>query len=166
MPAMRTKVAALLKAGADPDAANHFGATPMARGRAYAAMPPSCELLLKAGADPESANAEGQTALMAVARTGNIEAAKAAAASHGAKVDAREKWGGQTALIWAAAQNQPEMVRVPRFEGRRGRCARATVRDWQRRVTAEEPPEGHEPRRHHRRCCMRRAKDTSKRCTR
>ena len=31
-------------------------------------------LLLKAGADPDSPNAEGQTGLMAVARTGNVEA--------------------------------------------------------------------------------------------
>lgn len=131
------KVAALLKAGADPDAANDFGATPMAEA-ARTGDASILELLLDAGADPESANVEGQTALMAVARTGNIEAARALL-RHGAKVDAREKWGGQTALIWAAAQNQPEMVRFLASKGADVN-AHGTVREWQRRVTAEGRP--------------------------
>ncbi|MEY2854063.1 MAG: hypothetical protein RL030_1195, partial [Pseudomonadota bacterium] len=131
------KVAALLKEGADPDAANAFGATPMGEA-ARIGNATLLELLLDAGADPESANVDGQTALMAVARTGNIEAARALL-RHGARVDAREKWGGQTALIWAAAQNQPEMVR---FLVSRGADVNAhgTVREWQRRVTAEGRP--------------------------
>ncbi len=102
------RVAALIMSGANVNEANLFGATPMSQ----AALRGDAEvlkLLLKAGASPESANADGQTALMTVARTGNVEAARLLVAA-GAKVDAREKWGRQTALMWAAAQNQPRMI--------------------------------------------------------
>ncbi len=60
----------LVAAGADPRAANLFGATPMmlAASRGEAAV---IRVLLDAGVNPDSPNAEGQTALMAVARTGN-----------------------------------------------------------------------------------------------
>ena len=131
------KVAALLKGGADPRIANAFGASPMgeAARRGDAAV---IGLLLKAGADPESPNPEGQTALMTVARTGNVEAAQLLLA-HGAKINAREKWGGQTALIWAAAQGQAQMVRFLLSKGADS-SARGTVRDWQRKITAEGRP--------------------------
>ena len=96
------------------------------------------QLLLDDGADPDSPNAEGETALMLVARTGNVEAAKLLLKA-GAKVDAREKWGGQTALIWAAAQNQPQMIEFLVSKGAACRC-RSAVREWPRRMTAEERP--------------------------
>ena len=41
--------------------------------------------------------------------------------------------------MWAAAQSQPEMIR-PAVEAVRSVDERATVRDWQRRVTAEGRP--------------------------
>jgi ankyrin repeat protein len=126
-----------LAVGADPAAANLFGATPMmlaaARGDA-----PVIQLLLKAGVDVESPNDEGQTALMVVARTGQLAAARLLL-KHGADVHARETWGGQTALMWAAAQSQPEMIRLLVRAGARV-DERSTVRDWQRRVTAEGRP--------------------------
>jgi ankyrin repeat protein len=131
------RVASLIKSGADVNAANQFGATPMAEA-AKRADTTVLRLLLKAGADPESANAEGETALMLVARTGNVEAAKLLLKA-GAKVDAREKWGGQTALLWAAAQNQPAMIRLLVAKGADVN-ARSVVRDWGRRMTAEERP--------------------------
>jgi ankyrin repeat protein len=131
------RVAELLKAGADASLANNYGATPMAEA-ARTGNAEVLRLLLKAGADPESPNGEGQTALMAVARTGDIEAAKLLL-KHGAKVDAREQWGGQTALIWAAAQKQPQMIQFLLKQGADAN-ARAIVRDWQRRVTAEGRP--------------------------
>ena len=131
------RVAALLKAGADVRATNRYGASPMGEA-ARRGDTDVLRLLLKAGADPESPNAEGQTALMVVARTGNIEAAKLLL-QHGAKLDAREHWGGQTALIWAAAQDQPDMVRFLLSKGADVN-AHSTVRDWQRRVTAEGRP--------------------------
>jgi ankyrin repeat protein len=131
------QVRRLIKSGAPVNQANVFGATPMSEAarRGDAAV---LKVLLEAGADPESANAEGQTALMSVARTGNIEAAKLLL-KHGAKIDARESWGGQTALIWAAAQDQHEMVRFLASKGADVN-ARAAVREWQRRVTAEGRP--------------------------
>ena len=127
----------LLAAGSDPVAANVFGATPMM----LAAVRGDAELirlLLDAGADVESPNSEGQTALMVVARTGQLEAARLLL-DHGADVHAREDWGGQTALMWAAAQSQPEMIRLLVKAGAK-LDERSTVRDWQRRVTAEGRP--------------------------
>jgi uncharacterized protein len=127
----------LVRAGADVKAVNDYGSTAMleAATNGDARM---LDLLLKAGAEVESANAEGQTALMVVARTGNIDAAKILI-SHRAKIDAVEQWGGQTALMWAAAQKQPEMVKLLIKHGAKV-DARGTVRDWQRRITAEGRP--------------------------
>jgi uncharacterized protein len=132
-----TEVRRLLAAGAEPQAANLFGATPMMLA-ASAGRADIIALLLKAGADVNSPNEEGQTALMLVARTGNVEAAQLLL-RHRADVHARERWGGQTALMWAAAQSQPQMIRLLLSHGARI-DERSTVRDWQRRVTAEGRP--------------------------
>ena len=96
-------------------------------------------LLLDAGADPESPNREGQTALMTVARTDRIEAARLLLA-RGADVNAREHWRGQTALMWAAAQSQPAMVRLLIKHGARV-DERSDIRLWPRKVTAEPRPQ-------------------------
>jgi uncharacterized protein len=128
---------ALLKGGADPRAVNEYGSTPMANA-AEIGSADVLELLLKAGADVESPNPEGQTALMAVARTGKVDAARLLLKHH-ANPNATEQWGGQTALMWAAAQSQPEMIRTL-IKGGAKVDTRATVHDWQRRVTAEGRP--------------------------
>jgi ankyrin repeat protein len=127
----------LLAAGAKPSVVNQFGSSPMQE----AALTGGVEiikLLLAAGADPDSANAEGQTALMLVARTGNVDAAKALLIA-GAHVNAIESFGGQTALMWAAAERQPAMIRLLLEYGAQA-DARSTVRDWQTRITAEPRP--------------------------
>ena len=127
----------LLAAGADPKAANDYGAVPLAE----AAVTGNAEvigMLLNAGADVESANAEGQTALMVTARTGKIDAAKLLLAK-GANVNAVERWGGQTAVMWAAAQQQPEMIAMLIAAGAK-LDTRGAVHDWERRVTAEPRP--------------------------
>lgn len=116
---------------------NRYGSTPMGEAAAIGSTA-VLKLLLDAGADVESANGEGQTALMAVARTGNVDAARLLI-RRGANVNAREGWGGQTALMWAAAQGHPAMIRLLIRHGADVN-ARATVRDWQRRVTAEGRP--------------------------
>ncbi len=127
----------LIAAGADARAANAFGATPLM----LAAVTGHADLirvLLDAHVPADSANAEGETPLMLVARTGNVEAARLLL-RRGAKVNARENWGGQTALMWAAAQSQPQMIKLLLSQGAKVN-ERSTVRDWQRRVTAEGRP--------------------------
>jgi uncharacterized protein len=133
----QAEVEKLIASGADVNAENHFGATPIALA-AVAADTQLIAALLRAGANANSPNQEGQTVLMTVARTGNVDAAKLLL-RHGADVHAREAWGGQNALMWAAAQSQPEMIRLLLSRGARVN-ERATVRDWQRRVTAEGRP--------------------------
>ncbi len=128
------EVERLIRAGANVNLANNYGATAMALAAA-AGNAGAIRLLLKAGADRESANPEGQTALMAVARTGNVEAAQLLLKA-GANVNAVERWGGQSALMWAAAQQQPQMVRLLARHGASVN-ARSTVRDWERKVTSE-----------------------------
>jgi uncharacterized protein len=105
----RVLVERLLKAHADAKAANHYGTTPLAQA-AVSEDPALIELLLKAGADPDAADPDGQTPLMVVAHTSNVKAAEVLL-HNGAHVDATEKARGQTALHFAAAEGQPEMVR-------------------------------------------------------
>lgn len=131
------EVRRLIKAGAKVSIANRYGATPMSEA-ALQGQTEVISLLLKAGVDANSPNPEGQTALMLVARTGNVDAAKLLV-SHGATVDAREQWGQQTALIWAAAEGQPQMLKFL-LEHHANPNARAVTRDWQRKVTAEGRP--------------------------
>jgi ankyrin repeat protein len=94
--------------------------------------------LLAAGVDPNSPNPEGETALMLVTRTGALGAAKLLLDA-GADIDAREGWGGQTALMWAVAQWQPEMVSLLLANGAEV-DARSTVRHWERKVSGEPRP--------------------------
>jgi ankyrin repeat protein len=130
-------VARLLKAGAEVNVSNDYGSSPMMEA-AIIGNADILKLLVKAGGDVESPNPEGQTVLMAVARTGNVDAAKVVLAKH-PNLDAVEQWGGQTALMWAAAQSQPDMVELLIKHGANVN-ARSIVRDWQRRVTAEGRP--------------------------
>jgi len=132
----------LIKAGADVNARNDYGSTPLqeAAERGDAVM---IRTLLRAGADVESANDEGQTALMTVARVGSVEAVKVLVKA-GADVNAVEQWRGQTALMWAAAQGNPEVVRLLIKSGAKVN-ARSTVREWERRVTAEPRPQNRPP---------------------
>ena len=131
----------LIKAGADVKLVNNYGATAMSVA-ATTANVEMLKLLLDAGADVESPNADGQTALMIVARTDRIDAA-ALLLKRGAKVNATEKWRGQSALIWAAAECQPEMVRLLASHGA-DLDAHSMVNDWKRHNSAE-PREQHRP---------------------
>jgi ankyrin repeat protein len=100
-------------------------------------------VLLKAGANVESPNDEGETALMTVARTGSVEAAKLLIKAH-ANVNAVESWRGQTALMWAAAQSNPNMVKLLLKAGAKPDVV-SKVRDWARKVTAEPRPQNRPP---------------------
>jgi ankyrin repeat protein len=127
----------LLRAGADVSLANNYGATPMSLA-AEVGNTGMLKVLLEAGANADSPNPDGQTALLAVARTGNVEAAQLLL-NHRATVDAREKWGGQTALMWASARRHPEMMRLLIAKGADVN-ARSIDRNYQRHVTAEGRP--------------------------
>ncbi len=137
----------LIRAGADVKAANRYGVTPLSLAcvNGNAAI---IEKLLKAGADANELGPQDETPLMTVARTGSVPAAKVLLA-HGAKVDARETWHGETALMWAAAQQHPEMVKAL-IDAGADVNAMSTVVKWERQVTAEPrdkwlPPGGFAP---------------------
>jgi len=136
-----------IKSGADVNAKNEYGATPLL----LAASNNNAEILerlLKAGANSNLAGPDGMTALMIVARNTNVKAAKVLL-DHGADVNAAEQQKKQTALIWAAAQNQGPMVRllVSRGSDVNARAAvnvtssamftTATPMDWPSNVSAE-----------------------------
>jgi uncharacterized protein len=70
-----------------------------------------------------------------VARTGNVEAATLLI-KHRANVNAVEQFGGQTALMWAAARRHPGMVKLLASKGANVN-ARAIVREFERHITAE-----------------------------
>jgi ankyrin repeat protein len=124
----------LLAGGADVKAANRYGVTPLFLA-CQNANPAIIERLLKAGADPNSVSTEGETALMTVARTGVVEAAKVLL-EHGAKVDAREEWHGQTALMWAVDEKHPAMVKELIAHGADVNAV-SNINKWERQVTSE-----------------------------
>ncbi len=124
----------LVAAGADVSAVNDYGSSPLAEAATVGNVA-VVRKLLGAGANVESANADGQTALMIVARTSNVEVAKLLLA-RGASVHVREKWRGQTPLMWAAAQGQPAMVKLL-IQHKAKIDERSNLNNFQRQVTAE-----------------------------
>jgi ankyrin repeat protein len=130
-------VRALIKAGANVKLKNQFGTTALTEA-AIIGTAPIIEALLKAGADPNTRNPEGETALMAVARSGKVEAAKLLLDA-GADVNAKESWGQQSAIMWAAAQSQGEMVKLLASRGA-DLNARGIIRQWERKVITEPRP--------------------------
>jgi uncharacterized protein len=100
----------LLRAGADPNASNDYGVTPLGLACANGDNPAMVELLLKSGATVEAATSRtSETALMMAARTGSVAAIKLLVAA-GAEVNAREVVLGQTALMWAATEGNTDVV--------------------------------------------------------
>ena len=124
----------LLQRDADVNARNEFGATPLSQA-AIIGNAAVIELLLKAGADANERGADDQTALMIIARTPLVDAARVLVDA-GADVNAVEKWRGQTALMWAAAQQQPAMVQFL-IENGADVDAQSLPNNWERQVTAE-----------------------------
>jgi len=137
----------LIKAGANVNAKNEFGSTPIIEA-ALSNSTPIIESLLKAGADANAKYTDDQTVLMIVARSTNVKAAELLLAK-GAKVNAVESQKQQSALMWAAAQNQGPMVRTliahgadvnARAEVNNTATANysdSTYKDWPSNVSAE-----------------------------
>jgi ankyrin repeat protein len=130
-------VRALIKAGANVKLKNQFGTSAIAEA-AIIGSAPIVDALLKAGADPNTTNPDGETPLMEAARSGKVEAAKRLLDA-GANVNAKENWGGQSALMWAASQSQADMVKFLAAHGA-DLNARGIVHQWERKVITEPRP--------------------------
>jgi ankyrin repeat protein len=128
---------ALIKARANVNLKNEFGTSALTEAATIGSAP-VIDALLKAGADPNTRNPEGETPLMAAARSGHVEAARRLLDAH-ADINAKETWGGQSALMWAAAQSQPEMVKFLASSGADVN-ARGVIRQWERKVITEPRP--------------------------
>ena len=129
------KVNKLLAAGADVKAANRYGITPLYLA-CENANPVMIERLLKAGADPNAVSTEGETALMTVARTGVVEAAKVLLRPWREGRQPREEWHGQAALMWAVNESHPDMVKELIAHGADVN-ALSDINKWERQNTAE-----------------------------
>jgi ankyrin repeat protein len=107
------KIEALIKAGADVNAANRYGVTPLSLAAANGSDR-VISLLLNAGANPRAADGalhDGRTVLMLAARTGSVESIRQLV-EHGSDVNATETRTGTTPLMWAALENRADAVRA------------------------------------------------------
>jgi uncharacterized protein len=130
-------VRALIKAGANVKLKNQFGTSALTEA-AIIGSAPIVEALLKAGADPNFRTTDGETPLMAAARSGKIDAAKALLAA-GADINAKENWGGQSAIMWAAAQGQADMVKFLASKDA-SLNEHGKVNQWERKIIQEPRP--------------------------
>jgi ankyrin repeat protein len=127
-------VRALLKAGAQANVTNHYGATPLTEAVKLADLD-LVRMLLEAHADPNSPNEDNQTALMLASSLGSQPIAELLI-RRGANVNAVESFRGQTALMWAAAENHPEIVDLLLAHHADVKL-RAKFDDWPRQMTSE-----------------------------
>ncbi len=130
-------VRALIKAGANVKLANQLGTSALTEA-SIIGDGPIVEALLKAGADPNFKTPNGETPLMAAARSGKVDAAKALLDAK-ADINAKETWGEQSALMWAAAQCQPDMVKLLASKGA-NLNDHGKVNQWERKIVAEPRP--------------------------
>jgi uncharacterized protein len=130
-------VRALIKAGANVKLETQLGSSAITEA-AIIGNAPVLEALLKAGADPNFKTPNGETPIMAAARSGEVDAAKALLDA-GADINAKESWGEQSALMWAAAQSQPEMVKFLASKGA-NLNDHGKINQWERKVIQEPRP--------------------------
>lgn len=130
-------LAELLKHGAKANVRNVLGATVLGQavGINDAAL---IQQLLQGGADPNLGNDDDETPLMLAARAGSLPMVEALVKA-GAKVNTREKYRGQSALMWAVASNAPGAAQVTEFLIKQGADVdfRAAANDWGNQITGE-----------------------------
>ena len=100
----------LIEAGADVNTANTLRATPLWLA-ALNGSAPMVERLLESGADPDMSLKMGETPLMTAARSGDLRTVELLL-EYGADVNAVERERGQTALMWAVAQEHADVTRL------------------------------------------------------
>ena len=100
----------LLRGGANPNAANRYGITPLSLAAESASLH-VFNALLKAGADSKAPLAGGQSLLMIAARSGHTDVVKILL-DGGADPNARETTNQETALMWAASENHPGVIKA------------------------------------------------------
>ncbi len=97
----------LIAAGADVDRTNRYGATPLSLACANANLT-IVEQLLEVGAQP-NLRARGEPPLLTCARTGSVETVELLL-THGADPNVTDDWKGQTAVMWAVAEDHVPVV--------------------------------------------------------
>jgi ankyrin repeat protein len=100
----------LIAAGANVDARNDVGATPLWAGVSNGGTA-VVESLIKAKANPNLVLPSGESPLMTAARSGNTLAVRLLVGA-GADLKAKESTRGQNALMWAVSQQHPDVVKV------------------------------------------------------
>lgn len=100
----------LLDAGADPNLANRYGMTPLIQA-SFNGNSEIISMLLDAGANTNTRTPEGGDALLNAAKSGAVTGVQALLAA-GANINTRDGYLFQTPLMWAAASNQHEIVRI------------------------------------------------------
>ena len=128
------EVQRLLASGVNANAKNDYGLSPLAEAAAVNNTT-IIKALLDAGAEPNALHFDGQTALMVIVRSTNLDAAKLLIAK-GANVNIAEAQKNQTALMWAAAQNNGPMVKILLDAGADPN-AHAMINDIPSQVSAE-----------------------------
>jgi ankyrin repeat protein len=125
---------ALLDRGANPNARNSLGTSPLCEAVALS-DDKLVGMLLKAGADPNVGNNDEQTPLMIASRVGSLPLVQMLQKA-GARVNEREQYRGQTALMWAVAAGQVEVVDFL-IRHKAEVDARARINDWGNQITSE-----------------------------
>jgi ankyrin repeat protein len=99
--------------GADVNARQNGGMTPLMLAAGFNEDPEVATTLLEAGANVDAQNKNGETALMWAAQYNTNPEMIATLLKAGAKIETQTKALGQTALMWAASYNtNPEVVTI------------------------------------------------------
>ena len=125
---------ALIAKKADVNVTNEFGATPLTEA-ARESNVRLVKMLLDAGAKVDSANPDGETALMMAISGGDLSIVEMLV-NAGANVNTIEKFHNQTPLMYASAENRPDIVKQLFAKGADVN-PRALYSDWPSQITSE-----------------------------